>query len=192
MEFAFYTAALVAVLATIRVITHTGPVHALLYLIISLLAIAAVFFSMGAYFAGALEIIVYAGAIMVLFVFVVMMLNLGNTVIEQEHNWLNPMTWVGPAVLALILLIALLYGIKHSGDDTIGGDMIDAKQVGIALFGPYVLAVELASMLLLAGVVVAYHLGREHKQDEAQKTAVKIANHVSEPMAVKNNSEGRV
>lgn len=54
---------------------HTNPVHALLYLIISLLAISGVFFSLGAYFAGALEIIVYAGAIMVLFVFVVMMLN---------------------------------------------------------------------------------------------------------------------
>ncbi len=59
-------------------ITHTNPVHALLYLIISLLAISGVFFSLGAYFAGALEIIVYAGAIMVLFVFVVMMLNLGR------------------------------------------------------------------------------------------------------------------
>ncbi len=66
-----------------RVVTHTNPVHALLYLIISLLAIAGVFFSLGAYFAGALEIIVYAGAIMVLFVFVVMMLNLGGSEIEQ-------------------------------------------------------------------------------------------------------------
>lgn len=76
MEFAFYICGLIAILATLRVITHTNPVHALLYLIISLLAIAGVFFSLGAYFAGALEIIVYAGAIMVLFVFVVMMLNL--------------------------------------------------------------------------------------------------------------------
>ena len=77
MEFAFYICGLIAILATLRVITHTNPVHALLYLIISLLAISGVFFSLGAYFAGALEIIVYAGAIMVLFVFVVMMLNLG-------------------------------------------------------------------------------------------------------------------
>lgn len=71
----FYICGLIAILATLRVVTHTNPVHALLYLIISLLAIAGVFFSLGAYFAGALEIIVYAGAIMVLFVFVVMMLN---------------------------------------------------------------------------------------------------------------------
>ncbi len=70
MEFAFYICGLIAILATLRVITHTNPVHALLYLIISLLAISGVFFALGAHFAGALEIIVYAGAIMVLFVFV--------------------------------------------------------------------------------------------------------------------------
>ena len=68
MEFTFYIAGLVAVLATLRVITNTNPVHALLYLVVSLLALSMVFFSLGAYFAGALEIIVYAGAIMVLFV----------------------------------------------------------------------------------------------------------------------------
>ncbi len=78
MEFAFYICGLIAILATLRVITHTNPVHALLYLIISLLAISGVFFALGAHFAGALEIIVYAGAIMVLFVFVVMMLNPGR------------------------------------------------------------------------------------------------------------------
>lgn len=54
MEFAFYICGLIAILATLRVITHTNPVHALLYLIISLLAISGVFFSLGAYFAGAL------------------------------------------------------------------------------------------------------------------------------------------
>ena len=90
MEFAFYFAAGVAVLATLRVITNSNPVHALLYLIISLLAISMTFFSLGAPFAGALEIIVYAGAIMVLFVFVVMMLNLGPAVVEQERKWLTP------------------------------------------------------------------------------------------------------
>lgn len=98
MEFAFYICGLIAILATLRVITHTNPVHALLYLVISLLAISGVFFSLGAYFAGALEIIVYAGAIMVLFVFVVMMLNLGGSEIEQERQWLKPQVWIGPAV----------------------------------------------------------------------------------------------
>ncbi|MDU6411089.1 MAG: NADH-quinone oxidoreductase subunit J [Yersiniaceae bacterium] len=166
MEYAFYIAALVAVVATIRVISHTNPVHALLYLIVSLLAIAAVFFSLGAYFAGALEIIVYAGAIMVLFVFVVMMLNLGNAVQEQERAWLKPSAWVGPGLLSLLLLVVLVYAIRTINDQGIDGQMIDAKAVGISLFGPYVLAVELASMLLLAGLVVAYHVGREQKPGE--------------------------
>ncbi|MBJ3814396.1 NADH-quinone oxidoreductase subunit J [Shimwellia pseudoproteus] len=166
MEFAFYICGLVAILATLRVITHTNPVHALLYLIVSLLAIAGVFFALGAYFAGALEIIVYAGAIMVLFVFVVMMLNLGNSVVEQERQWLKPQLWIGPGLLSALLLAVMIYAISGISDQGIDGNAIDAKQVGITLFGPYVLAVELASMLLLAGLVVAFHLGREERQGE--------------------------
>ncbi|NJC99254.1 NADH-quinone oxidoreductase subunit J [Candidatus Erwinia dacicola] len=166
MEFAFYLCGLVAVLATLRVVTHTDPVHALLYLIISLLAIAGVFFSLGAYFAGALEIIVYAGAIMVLFVFVVMMLNLGGQEIEQERRWLQASMWIESAVLSFVLLVMLIYAIRSVNDQSIDGTMIDAKAVGISLFGPYVLAVELASMLLLAGLVVAFHIGREQRSGE--------------------------
>ncbi|ACS86319.1 NADH-quinone oxidoreductase subunit J [Musicola paradisiaca] len=164
MEFAFYATAIIAVLATLRVITHTNPVHALLYLIISLLAVAGVFFSLGAYFAGALEIIVYAGAIMVLFVFVVMMLNLGHSVVDQEKAWLKPGVWIGPGILSLVLLGVIIKGIFRLNGQDISGGMIDAKAVGISLFGPYVLAVELASMLLLAGLVVAFHIGREDKR----------------------------
>ena len=167
MEFAFYATALIAVLATLRVITHTNPVHALLYLIVSLLAIAGVFFSLGAYFAGALEIIVYSGANMVLFVFVVMMLNLGNQVEQQEKTWLQPGVWIGPGILSLLLLAVLVKGIFSVTGQSIAGNMVDAKAVGISLFGPYVLAVELASMLLLAGLVVAFHIGREdHDADK--------------------------
>ena len=166
MEFAFYICGLIAILATLRVITHTNPVHALLYLIISLLAISGVFFSLGAYFAGALEIIVYAGDIMVLFVFVVMMLNLGGSEIEQERQWLKPQVWIGPAILSAIMLVVIVYAILGVNDQGIDGTPISAKAVGITLFGPYVLAVELASMLLLAGLVVAFHVGREERAGE--------------------------
>ncbi len=128
MEFAFYICGLIAILATLRVITHTNPVHALLYLIISLLAIAGVFFSLGAYFAGALEIIVYAGAIMVLFVFVVMMLNLGGSEIEQERQWLKPGIWIGPAILSAVLLVVIVYAILGLNDQGIDGAAINAKK----------------------------------------------------------------
>ena len=96
----FYLLAIVAILASLRVITRTNPVHALLNMIVTLLALSGIFFALGAPFAGALEIIVYAGAIMVLFVFVVMMLNLGQHTVEQERKWLSSETWAVPALIA--------------------------------------------------------------------------------------------
>jgi NADH-quinone oxidoreductase subunit J len=161
MEIAFYLSGFIAVLATLGVITGTSPVHAVLYLIISLLAVALVFFALGAPFAGVLEIIVYAGAIMVLFVFVVMMLNLGGEARQQEKLWLRPDIWIGPSVLAAILL-GLLLTILLSGEagPVIKGDLLTAKEVAITLFGPWLLVVELAAMLLLAALVTASHVGR--------------------------------
>ena len=166
MEFAFYFAAGVAVASTLRVITHTNPVHALLYLVVSLLAVSMTFFALGAPFAGVLEIIVYAGAIMVLFVFVVMMLNLGPATAEQERQWLTPGVWIGPGLLSAALLALLLYVLLgNSSGAAIGLQTVDAKAVGTHLYGPYLLAVELASMLLLAALVAAYHLGRHDAKE---------------------------
>lgn len=169
MELAFYASALVALLASLGVVTGSNPVHALLYLIVSLISVALTFFALGAPFAGALQVIVYAGAIMVLFVFVVMMLNLGSDASSQEHAWLKPRTWVGPSVMATVLLLVLLAAIV-GGDvaQVIGGsDTIEAREVGALLFGPWLLVVELAAMLLLAALVTASHLGREAEADRA-------------------------
>ena len=90
MELAFYIAGAVAVISTILMLTRLNVVHALLYLIVSLLGVAVVFYTLGAPFVAALEVIIYAGAIMVLFVFVVMMLNLGEHGAEMEKQWLTP------------------------------------------------------------------------------------------------------
>ncbi len=160
IEICFYAAAAVAVLSTFLVVTGKNPVHALLYLVVSLFAVAMIFFTLGAPFAGALEIIVYAGAIMVLFVFVVMMLNLGEAVVRQEKLWLTPRAWIGPALLSSVLLGLLLYALVPSDLHMAGAGPIGPKQVGIVLYGPYLLAVELASMLLLGALVAAYHLGK--------------------------------
>ncbi len=150
----------VAVIATLLALTNYNPVHALLYLIVSLLAVAMVFFSIGAPFAGVLEVIIYAGAIMVLFVFVVMMLNLGKATVDQERRWLTPRAWIGPGVLVAGVVVRTGVGIGPQGNATVGVQTIGPVEVGVALFGPYLLAVELASMLLLAGLVAAFHLGR--------------------------------
>ncbi len=156
----FYIAAAVAVLSTLMVITRMNAVHALLYLIVSLQAVALIFFLLGAPFAAALEIIIYAGAIMILFVFVIMMLNLGPPAIAKERLLLKPRMWVGPAVLAAVLLSELFYILANKGG--IAGIVeVTPKAVGLVLFGPYVLGVELSSFLLLAGLVGAFHLARQ-------------------------------
>jgi NADH-quinone oxidoreductase subunit J len=163
MNILFYIAALIAVISTLLVITRTNAVHALLYLIVSLLAVAMIFFVLGAPFVAALEVIIYAGAIMVLFIFVIMMLNLGGAHAKEEALLLAPGIWKGPAILCLALAAELLYLFTIDRARITAVTEITPKQVGIALLGPYVLGVELASMLLLAGLVGAYHLGRPHK-----------------------------
>ena len=155
----FYVSAAVAILATLMVITRRNAVHALLYLIVSLLAVAMIFFVMGAPLVAALEVIIYAGAIMVLFVFAIMILNLGPHAVEQERDWLQPRTWLGPGVLSLILLVKLLLILPDGGAHITGAE-IGPEKVAQSLFGPYALGVELAALLLLAGLVGAYHLAR--------------------------------
>ena len=154
---------MVAVVSTFMVITRKSTVHALLYLIVSLLAMALIFFALGAPFVAALEVIIYAGAIMVLFVFVIMMLNLGSQAARQEAEWLQPWIWTGPSVLCAVLAGELIYLFMSGRERFSAGAVVTPKQVGIALFGPYVIGVELASILLLAGLIGAYHLGRPHK-----------------------------
>lgn len=168
MTGAFYLAALVAAVSTGLVITSLNAVHALLYLIVSFLAVAVVFFIFGAPFVAMLEIIIYAGAIMVLFIFVVMMLNLGRRAIEREASWLTPRIWIGPSILSATLLVELFYLFGSGILSQAGGIMVQApKQVSVVLLGPYLIGVELASMLLLPGLVGAYHLGRHLKAEDA-------------------------
>ena len=155
----FVVASLVAVVSTLMVITRLDAVHALLYLIVSLLSAAVIFYLLGAAFVAVLEVIIYAGAIMVLFIFVVMMLNLGRFARDQERRWLNPRMWIGHGILAGILAIELLYVLSGS-EEAYSTGIVPPKQVAAALFGPYLLAVELSSMLLMAGLVGAYRLGR--------------------------------
>ena len=105
----FYIAAAIAVISTIMVITRLNAVHALIYLVVSLLSLAVLFYLLGAPFAAALEVIIYAGAIMVLFIFVIMMLHLGDKSIEQEKKWQKLSMWIGPGLLSLILFVEVIY-----------------------------------------------------------------------------------
>lgn len=160
LYYAFYVAGAIAVLATALAVTRRGAVHALLYLIVSLLAVAVAFYAMGAPLIAALEVIIYAGAIVVLFVFVVMMLNLGKEARDQERQWLAGRVWIGPGIFSAILLAEVIYFIVRGPAPGVMGGAVEPKQVGMALYGPYLLGVELSSMLLLGALVGATHLGR--------------------------------
>ena len=85
---------------------------------------------------------------------------------DHSTNWVQVLLPYVLGVLAFILLIFLANAIFSTTGGALGTTDVTAKAVGIALFGPYVIAVELASILLLAGLVTAYHLGREDKQGE--------------------------
>jgi NADH-quinone oxidoreductase subunit J len=164
MNWLFYIAAFVATLSTYLAISRYNPMHALLYLIVSFLATSVVFFTLGASFVALLQIILYAGAIIVLFLFVVMMLNLGEETARQEKNWLHPRVWIGPSLLAAILLVQLGYMIWSAKTQPVTIVPIPVKTISQNLFQSYVLAVELASMLLMAGIVGAAHVGLQKKK----------------------------
>ena len=159
MNTIFYIAAAVAVTASVMAIRNRNAIHALLYLIISLLSVSVIFYILGAQLIAALEVIVYAGAIMVLFIFVVMMLNLGMEE-KTERKWLTPGMWVMPA----ILMVILIYVLQGLGQEKTSPEPITPKQVGVKLFTTYVIIVEIAGVLLLAGIVGAYHLGKRKKK----------------------------
>jgi len=160
MNVLFYAAAAVAIVSTALAITRVNAVHALLYLIVSFFAVAVVFTVLGAPFIAALEVIIYAGAIMVLFLFVIMLLNLGPEGAARERSWLSGKGWIGPAVLAVALFAVLARAVAGGAPGAAGRAAVSPREVGVLLLGPYLIGIELAAMLLLAGLVGAFHIGR--------------------------------
>ena len=163
MDIFFYIAATVAIISTVMAISGRNAIHSLLYLILSLLAISVIFYLLSAPFIAALEVIIYAGAIMVLFIFVTMMLNIGLER-ETEKKWLRPRMWIIPSILAAVLFINLIMALKNIQTIPTDKEAILPKQVGISLFSTYLPGVEIAAILLMAGVIGAYHLGSQKKK----------------------------
>lgn len=183
MNTIFYIAASVAFVCSVMAITNRNAIHGLLFLILSLLAISVIFYILGAPFIAALEVIVYAGAIMVLFIFVVMMLNVGNAK-EFEKKWQRLSMWIIPVILASILMGVFIYAIKELDQPDIQRDVIGPKQVGVSLFTTYLIGVEIAAIMLLAGIVGAYHLGRQKK-----KVTHRFLEKKREPVKILNNGD---
>jgi NADH-quinone oxidoreductase subunit J len=171
MNVVFYISGAVAAVTTAVAITRRNAAHALLYLVVSLVSVALVFFTLGAPFAAALEVIIYAGAIMVLFVFVIMMLNPAGGERPGDAALGNWKIWIAPSILCAVLGAELIYLLAGNAAGATNAGEVVPSLVGVTLLGPYVLGVELASILLLAALVAAYHLGRRGvagEEDEPQ------------------------
>ena len=155
----FYILAAVAVIGTVLAITEKHPVHAILYLVTSLFSMATIFYLLMAPLVAAFEVILYAGAIMVLFLFVIMMLDLGHPEKGLAPGWRQ---WL-PALLLSVVSIASLVTVIAARHATVAASPapLPIREVARRLFQEHGLAVELVSLQLLFALVGALYLGKQ-------------------------------
>jgi NADH-quinone oxidoreductase subunit J len=154
----FYLLAAVMIVATVCAITEKHPVHAIVYLVTSFFALAAIFYLLAAPLVAMFEVIIYAGAIMVLFLFVIMMLDPGRA---NEARRPGLKQWLPAMVLSVVILVSVIATASlRTGANTVpAGPGI--REFSLALFRQYGLTIEIISMQLLFAVVGALYLGKK-------------------------------
>ncbi|ACM19631.1 NADH dehydrogenase I, J subunit [Geotalea daltonii FRC-32] len=154
----FYILAAVTVVATIFAITEKHAVHAIVYLVTSFFALAVIFFLLSAPLVAVFEVIIYAGAIMVLFMFVIMMLDLSH----PEKIGLPRFAHWWPAILLGGIILAAFITLVMARQQAVPGEVaeIGIRDFSRTLFQKYGIAVEIISMQLLFALVGALYLGR--------------------------------
>ena len=163
----FFVIAVLILAATAMAVTRRNMVHAVLYLVLSFFGTAMLFYLLGAPFLAALEVIIYAGAIMVLFLFLIMMIRW-----QQLPGMFFPAAQLLPAVVISAAFVAVSTALL--GGDAVGWRPMAAAQArpldfGLYLFQSHWLAVEIASMLLLVALVGAYLLGLRVREADRQE-----------------------
>ena len=155
----FYILGFTALAATGLCITRRNPVHAVIYLVNAFFALALLFYLLGAPLVPAWEVIIYAGAIMVLFLFIIMMLELAPHEERGGPGWLR---W-GPVLLLSLTILGctvLLLFTDPKGADGVPSYYASPRTFGYALFKEYALAVEIVSFQLLFAAVGAFYVGK--------------------------------
>jgi len=157
----FYIFAAVAVVAALSVVAQRMPVHSALSLIVVLCSVAVVYLLLGAEFIAVIQVIVYAGAIMVLFVFVIMLLNAGR---ETPSHRSRIAGWLGaPLVAAFLLEVLLAIWKQYPAGASNPAAKVDAgpAAIGQLLFRSYVLPFEVTSILILVAILGAVVLAKK-------------------------------
>jgi NADH-quinone oxidoreductase subunit J len=156
----FFVLAALAVLGAVSLILQRHPIHSALSLIVVMVALAGLYLLMGAEFVAAVQIIVYGGAIMVLFVFVIMLLNAGE---EERTNFSKLATYAGiPLAVATAGLIAAAIVRSSAGLSSAGpnGTLTSTKKLSMLLFREFVYPFELTSFLILVAILGAIVLAQ--------------------------------
>ncbi len=157
----FYILAAVVLVATVFAITARHTVHAIIYLATSFFGLAGIFYLLGAPLVAVFEVIIYAGAIMVLFLFVIMMLDMGK---PDKVRAPSLREWWPALLLGMIILGAMATLFATHLPETLGKwSYTDARHFSRVLFQRYGVAVEVVSMQLLFALVGALYLGRRKK-----------------------------
>ncbi|MBK8364539.1 MAG: NADH-quinone oxidoreductase subunit J [Bacteroidetes bacterium] len=156
----FYFLAFLAILSALMVVVAKNPVHSVLYLIITFFAIAGHYILMNAQFLAAVHIIVYAGAIMVLFLYVIMMLNLNSNVEPHKNRWLKFAATVSGGLL-MVVLVGAFRQASTSVAVVQNSEVGLIKNLGLVLFREYALPFEISSILLLTAMVGTVMLGKK-------------------------------
>lgn len=158
----FIVCGALAVLGAMGLILAREPVHSALSLVLVMIALAVLYLLLGAAFIAAIQILVYAGAIMVLFVFVVMLLNAG---VEVRTNLSRMARWVG-LPLAFLFLAEMVYSLLHrysaaSGAAVAGPVPASTEELSMKIFTEFVLPFELTSILILIAILGALVLAKK-------------------------------
>src|SRR5919107_2246549 len=173
-EFLFYSLSAMAVGSAVMVVLSKNPVHSVLWLIVTFFAISGHYILMNAQFLGIVNLIVYAGAIMVLFLFVVMLMNLNADSEPHKNKWLRLAGTVAGGCLLLVMVAALKNAeVKGMGTQMKTGDIGLISNLGKVLFTEYVVPFEISSILFLSAMVGAVVIGKKDEKTSAEKTVEK-------------------
>ncbi len=162
--YAFYFLSFVAIFSALLVVFSKNPVYSILYLIITFFAIAGHYVLLNAQFLAAVHVIVYAGAIMVLFLYVLMLLNLNEESEPHKSTWLK-IAAVFSSGLMLLVLIGTLRGASQVVVKTGGGEIGLVKNLGQVLFTEFLFPFEISSVLLLAAMVGVVMIGKDEEKN---------------------------